>query len=80
MNRVRSSAFPNTITEVVYQPNQFSPAASGRLALVMQTGVSASAQQAANEVLSGTTTVNCLYFRSDNGTIDGISIGGNVCY
>lgn len=80
MNRVRSSAFPNTITEVVYQPNQFSPAASGRLALVMQTGVSASAQQAANEVLSGTTTVNCLYFRSDNGTINGISIGGNVFY
>jgi spore germination cell wall hydrolase CwlJ-like protein len=31
MNRVRSSKFPNTIKEVVYQKNQFSPARNGML-------------------------------------------------
>lgn len=32
LNRVKSSYFPNTITGVIYQKNQFSPVASGRLA------------------------------------------------
>lgn len=31
LNRVRSSQFPNTITEVVYQRSQFSPVRDGRL-------------------------------------------------
>ena len=36
MNRVKSSAFPNTIKSVIYQKNQFSPASSGALRKTMQ--------------------------------------------
>ena len=35
MNRVMSGAFPNTISEVVYQKWQFTPAMTGRLALAL---------------------------------------------
>lgn len=31
MNRVRSSEFPNTVREVVYQPSQFSPVSNGTI-------------------------------------------------
>lgn len=31
MNRVRSSSFPNNLTDVIYQPYQFSPARNGAL-------------------------------------------------
>lgn len=31
MNRVKSSSFPNTLTDVIYQPYQFSPARNGAL-------------------------------------------------
>ena len=31
INRIEMEAFPNTMTEVIYQPHQFGPAGSGRL-------------------------------------------------
>src|SRR5699024_12370625 len=31
LNRVASPLFPNTVADVIYQPNQFSPAGSGHL-------------------------------------------------
>lgn len=80
LNRVRSSHFPNTLVEVIYQPGQFSPVASGRFATVLNRGASASCIQAARENLSGTITVNCLYFRRNTGTIQGIVIGNHVFY
>lgn len=80
MNRVKSSYFPNTISGVIYQSGQFSPVASGRLAHVMQTGVDSSCLQAAQEVLNGNITINCLYFRANNGIISGIVIGNHVFY
>lgn len=73
MNRVRSSKFPNTITDVVYQKNQFSPVASGRLATILameadpevKGKVTDSCYQAATEVLTGTSNVDeCLFFRT----------------
>lgn len=80
MNRVKSSYFPGTVSGVIYQSGQFSPVASGRLAYRLQTGVSSECMQAAQEVLNGNITVNCLYFRANNGIIQGIVIGNHVFY
>ncbi len=80
MNRVASSHFPNTMIEVIYQSGQFSPVASGRFAQVLARGASKDCVQAANEVLAGTRTLNCLFFRRNNGTIQGIVIGNHVFY
>ncbi len=83
MNRVLSSVYPNTVTGVIYQSGQFSPVASGRLALALADNrATASCYQAADEVMSGTTNVgNCVYFRTP---VDGISpkytIGGHIFY
>lgn len=80
MNRVSSSHFPNTVAGVIYQAGQFSPVASGRFASVLASGADASCTQAAGEVLGGRITIGCLYFRSNNGSISGTVIGGNVFY
>lgn len=80
LNRVKSSYFPNTISGVIYQGGQFSPVASGRLAYRLEAGVNSTCLQAAQEVLNGNITLNCLYFRTNNGIIDGIIIGNHVFY
>ena len=83
MNRVLSSVYPNTVTGVIYQSGQFSPVASGRLALALAEGrATSSCYQAADEVMKGTTNVgNCVYFRTP---IDGVTpkytIGGHIFY
>lgn len=80
MNRVDSSYFPDTVVCVIYQSGQFSPVASGRFAVVLSSGADASCVQAATEVLAGTRTLNCLYFRRNNGLINGTVIGNHVFY
>lgn len=80
MNRVHSSSFPNTIMGVIYQPGQFSPVASGRFAARLAAGANGTCRQAAQEVLNGNITVSYLYFRRNNGTIDGYVIGNHVFY
>ena len=83
MNRVLSSFYPNTVTGVIYQSGQFSPVASGRLALALAEGrATANCYKAADAVMSGTTNVgNCVYFRTP---VDGINpkyrIGGHIFY
>lgn len=83
MNRVLSSVYPNTVVGVIYQSGQFSPVASGRLALALTEGrATKSCYDAADEVMSGTTNVgNCVYFRTP---VDGITpkytIGGHIFY
>lgn len=83
MNRVLSSVYPDTVTGVIYQSGQFSPVASGRLALALAEGrATASCYQAADEVMGGTTNVgNCVYFRTP---VEGIEpkyrIGGHIFY
>ncbi len=65
LNRVKSSRFPNSISEVIYAPGQFSPARSGKLERRLQSGPSASAMQAARDALSGINNIgDYLYFRS----------------
>ena len=80
MNRVKSTRFPNTITGVVYQKGQFSPAASGRLAYRLNAGVNDECMRAALEVLDGRHVVDALFFRMNKGTIDGTIIGNHVFY
>ena len=80
MNRVDSSYFPDIVVGVIYQSGQFSPVASGRFAVVLSSGADASCVQAATEVLAGTRTLNCLYFRRNNGLINGTVIGNHVFY
>ena len=80
MNRVRSSYFPNTVSGVIYQGGQFSPVASGRLAYRLEQGVASDCMSAAQAVLGGTSTTNCLYFRVNNGIIEGTVIGNHVFY
>ena len=80
MNRVKSTHFPNTITGVIYQNKQFSPVASGRLAYRLEAGVNNECIQAANEVLAGKHVSNALFFRMNNGTINGTIIGSHVFY
>ncbi len=75
MNRVRSHKYADNITGVVYQPGQFSPVASGRLAAVLAREMDPALRgkawgmeacyRAAKEVLTGTSNVGeSLYFRT----------------
>ncbi len=65
LNRVKSSRFPNTISDVIYAHGQFSPARSGKLARRLESGPSASAMQAAQDALNGVNNIgDFMYFRS----------------
>ncbi len=83
INRVLSEVFPNTVTGVIYQSRQFSPVASGRLALALAEGrATSSCYQAADEAMKGSTNVgNCVFFRTP---VDGVTpkyrIGGHIFY
>lgn len=79
MNRVRSSAYPDTIRGVIYASGQFSPAMSGKVDRVLASGkIYPSCIQAAKEALSGVSNVGDLtHFRRNDGR-DGIVIGNHV--
>ena len=64
MNRVKSSAYPNTIEGVIYQSGQFGPAATGWLDQVRNSGsYTQSCMQAAVDALNGVNPIGgCLYF------------------
>lgn len=82
INRVLSSKYPNTVVGVIYAPKQFSPAASGRLALALDKNkATQQCYQAADEAMAGVTNVgNCVYFRTPIPGLTGISIGGHIFY
>lgn len=82
INRVLSSIYPNTVVGVIYQNKQFSPVASGRLALALANDkATASCYQAADEAMSGVTNVGqCVYFRTPIPGLEGIRIGGHIFY
>jgi spore germination cell wall hydrolase CwlJ-like protein len=82
INRVLSSVYPDTVVGVIYQSKQFSPVASGRLALALADGkASASCYQAADEAMKGYSNVgSCVYFRTPVPGLSGITIGGHVFY
>lgn len=82
MNRVLSSVYPDTVAGVIYQKSQFSPVASGRLALALaENKATSSCYKAADEAMSGQTNVgNCVYFRTPIPGLTGIQIGGHIFY
>ena len=82
INRVLSSVYPDTVTGVIYQRSQFSPVASGRLALALAEGRATQAcYDAADEAMSGVSNVgDCVYFRTPIEGLSGISIGGHIFY
>ena len=82
INRVLSSIYPDTVVGVIYQNKQFSPVASGRLALALADNkATAACYQAADEAMKGYSNVgNCVYFRTPIPGLSGINIGGHVFY
>ena len=82
INRVLSAVYPDTVVGVIYQNKQFSPVASGRLALALAEGrASASCYQAADEAMKGYSNVgSCVYFRTPVPGLSGTTIGGHVFY
>ena len=81
MNRVRSGAYPGSISGVVYQGGQFPPALNGSVANVMAGGVRAACLQAAQEAIAGTDNTNgALQFRSASSGCAGTVIGANVFF
>ena len=64
MNRVRSDVYPNSISEVIYQSGQFTPAMTGWLDTILTTGgYSEAAMQAAADALAGSNPIGeMLYF------------------
>ncbi|MBE5884657.1 MAG: cell wall hydrolase [Lachnospiraceae bacterium] len=81
MNRVRSAAYPNSIHGVIYASGQFTPAMSGKLNRVYESGkIYDSCIKAAQEALSGVSNVGDMtHFRRNNGR-EGLVIGNHVFY
>lgn len=81
MNRVRSPAYPDSIHGVIYASGQFTPAMSGKVNRVYESGrIYESCIRAAEEALSGVSNVGDLtHFRRVNGR-DGLVIGNHVFY
>jgi uncharacterized protein YgiM (DUF1202 family)/flavin-binding protein dodecin len=79
MNRVRSAAYPNTITDVIYASGQFVPASKSRMQNLILTGTTKeSCRQAAIEAINGVSNVgDALYFRRV-GNKSGLIIGNHV--
>ncbi len=79
MNRVKSPAYPNTVSGVIYASGQFTPALNGRLAKLLLSGnVKPSCILAAREAIAGETTVGgAMHFRRV-GAREGIVIAGHV--
>ena len=82
INRVLSNRFPDTVSGVIYQKNQFSPVASGRFGLALSIDkANAACYQAADEAMLGVTNVGtCVFFRTPIPGLTGINIGGHVFY
>lgn len=62
MNRVKSSAFPNTITGVITQNMQFASYRSGKVELIIARGPNSTCVKAAQEVLDGARVGDYLFF------------------
>ena len=79
MNRVKSVSYPNSISGVIYQSGQFTPASSGVLARALANGVPASCYSAAQDALNGSDPTGGLYhFHAGQGS--GKVIDGQTFY
>lgn len=84
MNRMGSSAFPNTIKEIVYAEGQFEPVWTGRLDTVLARGASDLSYQVAQEALNGArlaSVADCYYFLYAGATDRvGVNVGNNLFF
>ncbi len=79
VNRVQSGAYPNSISGVIYQSGQFTPASSGKLARALANGSGNRCMKAAQEALSGVdNTGGALGFHAGKGS--GTVIGNQTFY
>ena len=79
MNRVNSPSFPNSISEVIYQSGQFTPASSGGLASALANGVPSACYDAAAAAIGGENPVgDSLYFNTGSGK--GTKLGDHQFY
>lgn len=79
LNRMRSSEFPNTLSEVIYQSGQFEPVWTGKLSSVLSRGANADCYSAARDVFAGANTIGeCLFFHAGGGS--GLTIGNQTFY
>ncbi len=64
MNRLRSSYYPDTISEVIYQPYQFTACKTKTFANALSTGGSSESLRAAQEAMAGINNVgDCIGFK-----------------
>ena len=79
LNRVRDGRFPNTITDVIYQSGQFTPAFTGRLATVLSRGARSDCYDAARDALNGENPIGgALFFNTGSGR--GMQLGNHQFY
>lgn len=80
MNRLRGG-YAGSISGVIYQRGQFSPASNGRLESVLGSGVRSSCLQAAQEAINGADNVNgARNFKNAASGQAGIVIGNHVFF
>ncbi|MBR5420167.1 MAG: cell wall hydrolase [Lachnospiraceae bacterium] len=82
MNRVLSSVFPNTVTGVIYQRNQFSPTLNGMLANALAVNKATEAcYRAADDAMAGSNPVGSrVFFRTPIPGLEGLRIGDHIFY
>lgn len=81
LNRVNSGAYPSSIYNVIYQPGQFGPALSGKVAQIILKGPSSSNKDAAAAALGGLNYIGgCTHFKPISSGMAGAVIGGHVFY
>ena len=79
MNRVRSGAYPDTISGVIFASGQFTPALNGKVARVYTSGnFSAGCYEAAQAAINGETNVGSATHFRRAGNHDGILIDNQV--
>lgn len=81
LNRVNSGGYPNSIYNVIYQPGQFGPALSGKVAQIVLKGPTSANKDAAAAALGGLNYIGgCTHFKSVNSGVPGAVIGAHVFY
>jgi uncharacterized protein YgiM (DUF1202 family) len=79
MNRVRSGAYPDTISGVIYASGQFTPALNGKVARVYtNNSIPDSCYQAATAAINGGTNVGSATHFRRAGNHDGIQVDNQV--
>lgn len=81
MNRVYSSSFPGSISEVIYQSGQFTPAMNGKVAGILASGsYSSSCYTAAQQAMAGVNNIGSALYFCSGASVSGTVIGNQTFY